>query len=141
MKTTLKRGFTLVEIIIVVVIAVLLAAMAIPAFKKVRVSSIAKTTVHDGRQIGAAAQKYFVEKGASSIAISSLADGSLEGPLSEYISQISPQLTIIGSPIDIDETGTVSSFTLQHDIGSISFNNEGKAVKFSGQFIGNTGGL
>ena len=39
MKYNSKKGFTLVEIMIVVVIIGLLAAMAIPAFQKVRKTS------------------------------------------------------------------------------------------------------
>jgi type IV pilus assembly protein PilA len=60
-------GFTLVEIMIVVVIIGLLAAMAIPAFQKVRTSSQDKAVLNNARQLAAAADQYFLENGVSSV--------------------------------------------------------------------------
>lgn len=61
-----KQGFTLVEIMIVVVIIGLLAAMAIPAFQKVRENSQNKAITNNLRQIASGAQQYFLEAGAAS---------------------------------------------------------------------------
>lgn len=63
-----KKGFTLVEIMIVVVIIGLLAAMAIPAFQKVRSTSQDKTVMNNLRQLAAAADQYFLENGVSTVA-------------------------------------------------------------------------
>ncbi len=57
------RAFTLVEIMIVVVIIGLLAAMAIPAFQRVRERSIASRIANDFRQFEAAFQRYNLENG------------------------------------------------------------------------------
>ena len=75
MKQT-KKGFTLVEIMIVVVIIGLLAAMAIPAFQKVRQSSQDKTILNNARQLAAAADQYYLENGVSTVAQTNLVGAS-----------------------------------------------------------------
>ena len=57
---------------IVVVIIGLLAAMAIPAFQKVRQSSEDKAILNNARQLSAAADQYFLENGVSSVASADL---------------------------------------------------------------------
>jgi type IV pilus assembly protein PilA len=73
MKTTNKNaGFTLVEIMIVVVIIGLLAAMAIPAFQKVRTSSQDKAVLNNARQLSAGADQYYLENGVSTVTLTDL---------------------------------------------------------------------
>lgn len=71
-KLSSSRGFTLVEIMIVVVIIGLLAAMAIPAFQKVRQSSQDKAVLNNARQLSAASDQYFLENGVSTVAVTNL---------------------------------------------------------------------
>ena len=84
MNNTSKKGFTLVEIMIVVVIIGLLAAMAIPAFQKVRASSQDKAVSNNLRQLGAAADQYFLENGVSAVCSSVLVGTNS----SQFIKQI-----------------------------------------------------
>jgi len=71
-----REGFTLVEIMIVVVIIGLLAAMAIPAFQKVRDSSQDKAVLNNMRQISSAADQYYLEFGTGTVLLSSLVGSS-----------------------------------------------------------------
>jgi type IV pilus assembly protein PilA len=66
------KGFTLVEIMIVVVIIGLLAAMAIPAFQKVRTNSQDKAVLNNARQLSAGADQYYLENGVSTVVLTDL---------------------------------------------------------------------
>ena len=69
---TKNKGFTLVEIMIVVVIIGLLASMAIPAFQKVRTNSQDKAVLNNARQLSAASDQYYLENGVSTVILSDL---------------------------------------------------------------------
>ena len=58
-----RGGFTLVEIMIVVAIIALLAAIAVPGFLRARTRSQASKVLNDLRMIDSAVDQYAIEKG------------------------------------------------------------------------------
>jgi len=104
MQKQSKKGFTLVEIMIVVVIIGLLAAMAIPAFQKVRTTSQTKAITNNLRQLASAADLYFLENGVTTVASSVLVGADA------YVKSVDPvagetYLTPIVQGSDITATG------------------------------------
>jgi len=85
MSKNTKKGFTLVEIMIVVVIIGLLAAMAIPAFNKVRATSQNKAVTNNLRQFASAAQQFMLDQGATEVVSSDIIGTGTD----KYISVIS----------------------------------------------------
>ncbi len=65
MKKMSKKGFTLVEIMIVVLIIGLLAAIAIPSFVRARETSRAKTCTNNLRLVDAAVEQWAMENNAT----------------------------------------------------------------------------
>lgn len=104
MKNRSNKGFTLVEIMIVVVIIGLLAAMAIPAFQKVRRASIKSTMANDGRQLSSAAQQYFLENAVTRVPITEILNPTLTGTSSKYVKELSKGVGTTNTAIDQEGT-------------------------------------
>ena len=71
---TKHAGFTLVEIMIVVAIIALLAAIAVPGFLRARKRSQASKILNDLRMIDGAVDQYAIETGRTSGAAVTVAD-------------------------------------------------------------------
>lgn len=126
MKNKNKKGFTLVEIMIVVVIIGLLAAMAIPAFQKVRENAIGKALTNDARQLASAAQQYMLDEAQTDVTVTIDADGIVDGALSDYVRQVGKGTQGPGT-IDQDATFTMSHPQFENDADQ-TFSAEGQPL-------------
>jgi len=141
-----KKGFTLVEIMIVVVIIGLLAAMAIPAFQKVRKNSLGKTMLNDARQLAGAAQQLLLQYPTLSgnltigydaaTGVVNYVDSNSGANLQDYLQKISKgygQGDIIYNPA---ANGNTNAFVLSlgqlapSDVGSSATGNAGANIGF-----------
>ncbi len=114
---TARKGFTLVEIMIVVVIIGLLAAMAIPAFSKVRQQSRLKTVTNNLRIIGSSAQQFMGEKGVTQAGYTDLVGTGTDN----YVRSVSSVSGEDYSGIVIAQTSTQVSIS-NAGFGTVTFN-------------------
>lgn len=126
-----KRGFTLVEIMIVVVIIGLLAAMAVPAFKRARKQAQETAIKNNMRQIWSAAQQYMMEYGNSLVTV---------GQVVKYQDPTN-KATFKGDPKD--DAGNSISYTsvikcvLNEDYGKLQCSTDGTTWLTEGNIVDN----
>jgi type IV pilus assembly protein PilA len=106
-RNYVRNGFTLVEIMIVVVIIGLLAAMAIPTFGVVRQQSRMKAVTNNLRQIATAASQYMLNNGLTQAAYTDLIGTDTDN----YIRSISPVAGEDYTGITVVQTATQVSIT------------------------------
>ena len=117
-----ERGFTLIELMIVIAIIGILAAIAIPQFSAYRVRSYNSAAQSDVRNIATAQEAYYVDK-----SLYSGAAGDLTGTKFGYMQTAKVDVTITGaSPTGYTITGFHTSgnktYTLTGPGGTITTN-------------------
>ena len=105
----------------------LLAAMAIPAFEKVRENSLRKAMQNDARQIAAAAQQVMVETGEKSVSFHiDPSTGAVTGAISSYVHQVTKGTTEVDGILESSD----GSFSLRNPHvlhgAEVIFDSEGK---------------
>jgi len=103
-RTSNKSGFTLVEIMIVVAIIGLLAAIAIPNFVRARQQSQANACINNLRQIDGAAQQWALETKQAPTATYGIAD------ISGYLK----------NSVTCPAAGTSTAFATSYSTGPVS---------------------
>jgi prepilin-type N-terminal cleavage/methylation domain-containing protein len=110
-KLNRKQGFTLVEIMIVVAIIGLLAAIAIPNFVKARTTSQKNACINNLRQIDGAKQQWALENNAAPTVTPT------QENISPYLGRDAAATT---STVTCPAGGTGATFATSYTIGALT---------------------
>jgi prepilin-type N-terminal cleavage/methylation domain-containing protein len=119
-----RGGFTLVEIMIVVAIIALLAAIAIPGFLRARKRSQASRILNDLRAIDSAVDQYALETNRSAGSTVSTADWT--SYLKKNTALYATGQSVLGTPygvqtVDIIPTVPTADYNVLSDVASSGF--------------------
>lgn len=107
-----RQGFTLVEIMIVVVIIGLLAALAFPTFNRMRIVSQDKAVYNNARQLAAASDQYFLEHGVTTVAYSSIVGPNLHiKTIQKVANETYPEFFEANQDVVVTDIGGLRSIT------------------------------
>ena len=119
-----RGGFTLVEIMIVVAIIALLAAIAVPGFLRARKRSQASRILNDLRMIDAAVDQYAIETNRSTNAVVNTADWT--NYLKKNSALYNTGKSLLGSSYGVQTVDTIpqvptSDYNVLSDVASTGF--------------------
>jgi prepilin-type N-terminal cleavage/methylation domain-containing protein len=119
-----RGGFTLVEIMIVVAIIALLAAIAVPGFLRARKRSQASRILNDLRMIDAAVDQYAIETNRSTNFAVGIADWT--NYLKKGSALYNTGNSILGSPYNAQTVDTIprvptADYNVLSDVASTGF--------------------
>ena len=116
-KTNRKSGFTLVEIMIVVAIIGLLAAIAIPNFVRAREQAQLQSILNNLRVIEGAKDQYALENKLGTGDATADGDSSV---LDDYLKTPVADMNVVGETYAVNNIGTPATATATVDLGDIS---------------------
>lgn len=108
-KKNQNKGFTLVEIMIVVVIIGLLAAMAIPAFQQVRSNAREKAITNNLRLVWGSAQQYMLDKNVASVKYTDLTTNKYFDDITKVAGEDYSGITVGATTANISVTSSDTS--------------------------------
>jgi prepilin-type N-terminal cleavage/methylation domain-containing protein len=117
------KAFTLVEIMVVLTIIGLLALIAFPLYSHVRQSAARGTAKSDGALLAGAAQRYYLDCGATIVPVSVLLDSSTGYIASLSAGNLVPAANMVDDP---SYTFEIDNPFLQD--GGLTFNYQGQVI-------------